>query len=211
MIAIHDAILDRIRSAGPGRVHTPKDFLDLAGRAAVDQTLSRLARGGTLRRLGRGLYHFPRVNERLGITVAADTDEVAAAVGRQTGSRLIPSGAVAANRLGLSTQVPAKPVYLSDGRSRRVRAGQVEIQVKHVSPKELPAGSGTSAVVFQALRHLGRAAVDDRVIGVLRTSLTRAQRRELPRDAKQTTDWIGTFARRIADERPNPAVAKVRD
>lgn len=195
---VQDAILRRIQSSGRGNAFTPKDFRDLGTRDAVDQALSRLTRSGDIHRLGRGLYHFPRRNPRLGIAVAPDVDEIAEAIGRQTGSRLVPSGAVAANRLGLSTQVPAKPVYLSDGRSRRVKVGATEIQIKHVAPRELPAGRRTSAMVFQALRHIGREAVDDQVIATLRAVLSDRQRRELLDDSRYTTDWIAGVIRRIA-------------
>ncbi len=186
-----DAILDRIRKQGRGKVFIPKDFLDLGSRDAADQSLSRLVKSGDIVRLGRGLYHYPQMNERLAIPLAPDLDEIADALARQTGSRVVPSGAVAANRLGLSTQVPARPVYLTDGRTRQVRIGSTTIQIRHAAPKELPVGSRTSAMVLQALRHLGQAAVDDHVIARLRRGLSGEQRRELLRDARYTTDWIG--------------------
>ena len=195
---VQDAILDRIRSSGLGKVFTPKDFRDLGTRDAIDKALSRLTRSDDLHRLGRGLYSFPRMNPRLALPVAPDIGEIAEAIGRQTGSRLVPSGAVAANRLGLSTQVPAKPVYLSDGRSRRIKVGTTELQIKHVAPKELPAGSRTSAMVFQALRHIGMQAVDDRMIATLRAALSSKQRRELLDDSRYTTDWIASVVHRIA-------------
>jgi hypothetical protein len=197
MSTIQDDILDRIRKEGRGKVFTPKDFLDLGSRDAADQSLSRLVKGGEIQRLGRGLYHYPRVNERLGIPLGPDLDQIAEALGRQTGSRVVPSGAVAANRLGLSTQVPAKPVYLSDGRTRQVRIGSTVFQIRHAAPKELPVGSRTSAMVFQALRHLGQAAVDDQVVTQLRRALSAEQRRELRRDARYTTDWISAVVRQI--------------
>jgi hypothetical protein len=200
MNAIQDKILDRIRTQGRGKVFIPKDFLDLGSRAAADQSLSRLVRGGEIARLGRGLYHSPQMNERLGIPLAPDLDEIADALGRQTGSRVVPSGAVAANRLGLSTQVPAKPVYLTDGRTRQVRIGSTVIQLRHAAPKELPVGSRTSAMVFQALRHLGQAAVDDQVIARLRRSLSPEQRQDLLRDARYTTDWIAAVVRQVAQD-----------
>lgn len=198
MISIQDKILSRIQRQGRGGVVTPKDFLDLAGRDAVDQVLSRLSRAGEIDRLGRGLYHYPRVNELLRIPLAPDADEIAAALGRQTGSRVAPSGAVAANRLGLSTQVPAKHVYLSDGRARRVTVGGLEFQIRHVAPKDLPPGGRTSAMVFQALRYLGRDAVDDRVVGHLRSVLGERERRALLRDARYATDWIAAAVREVA-------------
>jgi Family of unknown function (DUF6088) len=200
MSTIQDGILDRIRGNDRGKVFTPKDFLDLGSRDAADQSLSRLARGGEIRRLGRGLYHYPRVNERLGIPIGPDPDEIAEALGRQTGSRVLPSGAVAANRLGLSTQVPAKPVYLTDGRTRQVRIGGMVFQIRHAAPKELSAASRTSAMVFQALRHLGQAAVDEQVIARLRRVLSADQQQELLRDSRYTTDWIAAVVRQVAQD-----------
>ena len=120
MTSVRDAILDYLRRRSRGKVYTSKDLVHLGNRAAVDQALSRLARDGTVQRLARGLYYYPKTNPRLGIVVSPNADEIAAALARQTGSRIAPSGALAANRLGLSTQVPAKHVYLTDGRSREV-------------------------------------------------------------------------------------------
>ena len=197
---VQDSILDRIRHYGRGKVFIPKDFLDLGSRAAADQSLSRLVQSGDIQRLGRGLYHYPQLNPRLGIAVGPDLDEIAAALARQTGSRVVPSGATAANQLGLSTQVPAKPVYLSNGRTRQVKVGGVTIQIRHAPPKELPIGSRTSAMVFQALRYLGQAAVDQAAIAQVRRALSPSQRRELLVDAQYTTDWIAAAVRKIATD-----------
>jgi hypothetical protein len=200
MSTIQDDILDRIRGQDRGRVFTPKDFLDLGSRDAADQSLSRLVRNGEIQRLARGIYHYPRVNERLGIPIGPDPDEIAEALGRQTGTRVLPSGAAAANRLGLSTQVPAKPIYLTDGRTRQVRIGGMVFQIRHAAPKELSAASRTSAMVFQALRHLGRAAIDDQVIARLRRVLSTDQRQDLLRDSRYTTDWIAAIVRQVVHD-----------
>src|SRR4051794_6480783 len=154
MSSVQGKILDLVRERGRGKVFISKDFLDLGMREAVDQALSRLARTGEIRRLGRGLYHCPRVNETLGIELPPDAEEVAQALARKTGSRIVPSGAVAANALGLSTQVPAKPVSLTDGRTREVRVGNTVFTVRHAAPKDIPAGSPSSALVIQALHFL---------------------------------------------------------
>ena len=200
MSTVQDDILDRIRRQGRGKVFTPKDFLDLGSRAAADQSLCRLVKGGEIQRLGRGLYHYPRMNERLGIPLGPDLDEIAEALARQTGSKVVPSGAVAANRLGLATQVPAKPVYLTDGRTREVRIGSTTFQLRHAAPKELPVGCRTSAMVFQALRHLGQVAVDHQVVAQIRRALSAEQQQELLHAARYTTDWIGTVVRQIVRE-----------
>jgi len=196
---LQSQIAGRIRRDTKRKVFIPKDFLDLGSREAVDKALSRMAKAGDIQRLGRGLYHVPRMNARLGVPITPDTDDIADALGRQTGTRIAPSGATAANRLGLSTQVPAKPVYLTDGRSRTVRVGNIVFVVKHVSPKDLPVGSQISAAVFQALRYLGKDAVDPQVVARIRRNLSPKHRAMLLQDARYTTDWIGETARQIAD------------
>lgn len=202
MDTIRQTIMKHIRTDVDSEVFTPKDFLDAGSRYATDQALCRLVRSGDIQRLGRGLYYYPRVNRRLGIPVPPDVDQIAQAIGRRTGSRMVPSGAVAANIFGLSTQVPAKYLYLSDGRSRRLRIGNIDIQIKHVTPKELPGGGQTSAMVFQALRYLGKQAIDERVIARLRKILPARQKRELKQDARYTTDWIADVIRRITANTP---------
>ena len=166
MSTVQDQILQRIRKQGQGKVFIPKDFLDLGSRDAADQALSRLVKSGDVQRLGRGLYHYPAETERLGAPFVADLDDIADAIGRQTGSQVVPSGAVAANRLGLSSQLPSKQLYLTDGRTRQVRVDGMMFEVRHAAPKELPAGSRTSAMVFQALRHIGQDAEFRRTVAV---------------------------------------------
>ncbi len=197
MNSIQKKILVRIRILGAGKIHTSKDFLDLGHRAAVDQALSRLAAHKTIRRLGRGLYYVPRMNSTLGIALAPDMDAVAQAIARKTGSRVVPSGAVAANWLELSPQVPAKPVYLTDGKSRSIRVGGTVFTMKHVSPRDLPLGSPKSAMVFQALRYLGKESISEATITHLRKRLPAADQRKLRKDLWCATGWIAEVVRKV--------------
>ena len=117
--SVPDRVMKRARANGRGSVFTPRDFLDIAARAAVDQALSRLAKSGQLRRLARGLYDFPKLHPKLG-PLSPALDDVAQALARESGSNLQIDGARAANALGLSTQVAAQSSWLTDGPSRRV-------------------------------------------------------------------------------------------
>ena len=100
-----------------GSVHIPADFLDLGSRRAVDLVLHRLVKGKVLRRLDRGIYEYPREHPELG-TLSPDIDKIALALSGRHRIRLQPAGAYATNMLGLSEQVPAKAVFLTDGPSR---------------------------------------------------------------------------------------------
>ena len=97
---------------------TPKDFLDVASRQAVDQALSRLVKAGRLRRVGHGLYHLPRISGVLKRPAPVDLDAAIKAIARRDGVRIMPDGLVAANQLGLTNAVPAKPCYVTDGPTR---------------------------------------------------------------------------------------------
>lgn len=191
-------ILSRVRGKGRGAVHVPSDFLDLGSRAAVDQALSRLARSGVLRRLARGLYDLPRQHHVLG-PLPADLDRAAAAIARATGSRLQIGGAQAANALGLSTQVPAQLVYLTDGPSRTVRIGRRRIQLRHAAPRTL-VGAGTAAgTVLQALRFLGPASLTDAALQRVGQALDPADRSALRRFTVHAPAWMRKALHQISD------------
>ena len=137
MKSVADQIVKRLQSKGRSFAFSAKDFLDLGSRGAVDMALSTLAKSGKIRRVLRGVYDYPKYSELLGKYLAPDFDQVAQAIARKTGTRIQPTGALAANLLGLSTQVPAKVVYLTDGRSRTIRFGTQTIRFQQTSPKEL--------------------------------------------------------------------------
>ena len=197
MYSIATQLLVRIRASGRGSVFTPKQFLDLGSRAAVDQSLSRLVRRGVLQRIGRGLYHYPKRSARLG-DLAPAPDAVARAYARKTGSTLQVSGAQAANALGLSTQVPARTTFVTDGATRRLRFGRQVVVLRRASPRRL-AGAGTPwGTALQALAYLGKGGVDTRAIQRLRHALSPSDRRALGRHADAAPDWMRPVIAQLA-------------
>jgi hypothetical protein len=186
--SVPNRIVKRARAGGRGGVFTPRDFLDVAARAAVDQALSRLAKGGKLRRLTRGLYDFPKVHPKLG-PLSPAPDDVAQALARETGSQVQIAGARAANALGLSTQVPAKSIYLTDGPSRRVVLGKRVVDLRHASPKHLIAPGSPAGTVVQALRHLGPVRATD-VVHVAARQLSASDKKTLATSAVQAPAWM---------------------
>lgn len=176
------------RARGRGGVFTPSDFLDVAERAAVDQALSRLVKAGKLRRLARGLYDFPKVHPQLG-PLSPTPDDVAQALARETGSQVQIAGARAANALGLSTQVPAKSIYLTDGPSRRVVLGKRVVDLRHASPKHLIAPGSAAGTVVQALRHVGAVRARD-VAQVAARRLSVSDKKTLASTAVQAPAWM---------------------
>lgn len=197
MKSIESSILNRIYGSGKGTVFTPTRFLDLGSRDAVDKVLSRLVQKGTIRRLARGLYDFPEHHPVMGI-LAPSPDAIARALAGKEGIRLQPSGAYAANQLGLSTQVPARIVYLTDGPSRTVRVGNQEIRLQHTTPRNMAPAGRISGLVIQALKHMGQKHVDHAVIQTLQRKLSDGDKKKLLKDIAYAPAWVGKYLREIA-------------
>ena len=172
---LSDKIMKRVRAHGRGKwVCTPKDFLDLGSRAAVDQALSRLVTRGHLHRVGRGLYHQPRMSRILKRYGPPSLDQAVAAIARRDGIRVMTTGLDAANRLGLTNAVQVSPMYLTDGASRHVKVGQRTIEFTHAGPKLMQWYGRPGCVVVNALLWFGRRvatnpdnAIADRLRGQL--------------------------------------------
>jgi hypothetical protein len=194
---IDRAMLARIQSRGEGWVFAPTDFLDLGSRGAVNKALSRMAATGGIRRVARGLYNVPRHHPIVGVT-APSVDKVARALAGKAGMRLQPTGAYAANLLGLSDQVPAKLVFLTDGRSKRVRLGKLDIVLKQTSPRNMATAGGISGLVIQALRDLGKMHVTGDTVQRLDRKLSPDDRKQLAKDFAYAPAWIVDVMRRLA-------------
>lgn len=200
LASVPDRIMKRARAGGRGGVFTPSDFLDVAARSTVDQALSRLAKNGKLRRLTRGLYDFPKVHPQLGL-LSPTPDDVAQALARETGSRVQIAGARAANALGLSTQVPAKNTYLTDGPSRRVVLGKRVVDLRHASPKHLIAPGSAAGTVVQALRHVGALRAAD-IAEIASRRLSATDKKTLASNAILAPAWMRPTLVSIAKAAP---------
>ena len=184
-------VLSRAKAVGPGSALTPKAFADLGNRAAVDQALSRLSKAGKIRRISRGIYDVPKNHPTLGL-LSPDPDAVARAIADQAGYRLQPTPARAANALGLSSQVPAKIVYLTDGSSRKIKVGNQTIHFRHAGPRAL-LGAGTPAgTALQAIRAFGPDHLNDVVIRQLRQNLPPATKTGLKKLAHHAPQWMAS-------------------
>lgn len=196
--SIDSMVLGRIYGRHRGWVFTPMHFLDLGSRAAVDQSLTRLAKDGTVRRLARGLYDYPQKHSTLG-DLPANYERIAQALAGRDNLKIQPSGAYAANLLGLTDQVPARIVFLTDGPNRNVQIRNQVIVLKRTTPKNMATAGKMSGLVIQALRFLGQSFVDDKVVGKLKEKLSADDKRTLIADLRYAPAWIGKVARRLQE------------
>lgn len=196
MSAMADRIIKRVRAKGRGWVFTPKHFIDFGTRGSVDMALSRLVHAGEIRRIGRGLYDYPRLHDRLG-ALSPDADSIAEALSAQSGDKLAPTAAAAANRLGLSTQVPARTGYATSGRSRVRQAAGRSVTLKHSRAPVLAHASETANGVVQVLAQLGRTKVDADAIAQLAARLDNKDLQALIKGRPAMPGWMSDVVLKI--------------
>lgn len=194
-------IRSRIFGHKRGWVFTPQRFQDLGSSDAIDSALRRLKSEGVIRNLARGLYDYPAEHPKLGL-LAPSVDAVARALKVRDAIKLQPSGAYAANLLGLSEQVPMKIVFLTDGPSRRVAIGKREIILRGTTPRNMATAGRISGTVSQALRWLGKDHVDDEVVSQLRQQLNADDKNQLLKDLRHIPAWVADVFRKIATHEP---------
>lgn len=195
--SVYEKLRRQVEKHGHGAVFITREFLEFGSRAAVDEALSRMAKEGVIRRIGRGLYDYPRLHPALG-AVPADPDQIAAALARKSGSRVQIAGARAANVLGLSTQVAARPVYLTDGSRRTLQVGGQTIELRHVAPRSLAGAGKIEGTVIQALRHLGAKNIGADVVERLRQTLSARDKVALRRETLSAPGWLVPILQEVA-------------
>ena len=196
MNSLSSKILNRIKNHGRGWVFTPKDFIDIANRALVDNALSRLTTKGLIHRAGKGIYHFPKTHEILG-SISADSDSLAKAMASKSNDTIFPSGAYAANLIGFSTQVPAKVAYLTNGKSRSKVLDHRLITLKHARVPILSNLSFEANLAIQALAYLGKKNLSDRDIDICAKKLSSADKNSLKKAAGYVPSWLADTIHRM--------------
>jgi hypothetical protein len=168
-------------------VLSPKEFLHLGSRAAVDQALSRLTKEGKLMRIARGTYVAP-VSSRFG-SRAPSPEKVVRSLAKRSGEIVVRHGASSANALGLTQQVPIKEVYLTSGRTQRLKLGNGEILVKHAPQWMLALGTRPAGEAVRALAWIGQAYADVSLASLHRT-LPRAEWKALASARAVLPSWM---------------------
>ena len=190
-------IRDRINQSEIGTVYVAIDFVDISDKTNVNAYLARLVDEGLIRRVLRGVYDKPEYNDFLEEYVAPSPDKVANALARNFGWSIVPCGDTALNLLGLSTQVPAAWVYVSDGTYKEYAYDNTTIQFKRTTNKEVSKLSYKTALTVQALKALGKDKIDDMVISRLSKLLTAEEKKTMLEEAKAATSWIYEYIKQI--------------
>ncbi len=195
--AILSQIKNDIKKADVGTVFVPIDFALLTDKKTASVCLTRLESENIVKKVMRGVYYKPEYNDFLGEYVAPEPDAVAHALARNFGWTIVPCGDTALNLLGLSTQIPATWVYVSDGTYKEYTYEQTTIKFKRTTNKEISKLSYKTALVVQALKALGKDNVDDTVLTKLKNNLTDSEKQALLTEAKAATSWIYEYIKLI--------------
>lgn len=187
---IEAKIAEILQDTPKGSVLFVDDFLDFGSPDSIKKALYRLTNEKNLLiRLAHGVYLYPKTDKELG-TLYPSTEEIAKAIARRDKARIIPTGVYALNRLGLSTQVPMKIVYLTDGATRSIKIGKRTISFKRTSPRNLMTTGEISTLAIQALKEIGQENVNDEILKQLKVVLKKETQENILHDAKLAPAWI---------------------
>lgn len=186
---VENKIAKALKSYPKGSVLFTVDFLDYGNPESVKKALLRLKEKEILVRLAHGIYLLPKIDKELGVLFPS-TEDIAKAIARRDKARIVPTGVQALNKLGLSTQVPMKVVYLTDGAARSIKVGKRTITFKNTSPKNLLAQGEISSLVIQALKTIGQSKVDAETLVKIQTLLKKEKVENRLNDAKLAPAWI---------------------
>ena len=190
MEPIKNKIYRKVRSRNTQWTFTERDFVDIGSREAIRQALVRLVKEGKIRRVMRGIYDYPEYIKVLNKQASPDLNQVAQALARKFGWRIQPSGDTALNVLGLSTQVPGRIIYLSDGPNREYLVGKRQLIFQKTLLKHAGLKHRESALVVHGLEALGEERFSPKVGRKIRSNFDEAMLKKILLDSRRVKGWI---------------------
>ena len=188
-------ILDKIKKAKRGSLFFVEDFLRLGSSKSIGKALERLEEKELISRVARGIYARLKIDPIIG-KVGPSTEVIAKAIAKRDKARIIPTGVLALNALGLSTQVPMNVVYLTDGAARKITLGKRKILFKRTTPKNLAGIGQISSLVIQALKTIGKGKVTKQEEKLILAQLKKEDPYRLEHDIRLAPEWIRIIMRK---------------
>lgn len=193
--SVENQVFNKIKSYKRGAVFFVENFLFAGNAKAVNKALERLVDKGEITRVASGVYTRPKKSKLIG-NITPSVEEIASAIAKRDKARIVPTGSFALNALGLSTQVPLKAVYLTDGAARTVKVGKRTIQFKKTTPKNLSAKGPVSKLVIQALKATGKDKVSPDEERKILELLKKEKPEYLEHDILLAPEWIRKIMRK---------------
>ena len=186
-----------------GKIYFTSDFRHLVSESAIRMALSRLVKKKTLIRLAQGVFYYPKIDRKTGITLLPSIEDIAEALAKRDKARIVPTGAYAMNKLGLSTQVPMKIVFLTDNVPRKVKIGRTWITFKKAATKNFAYKSYVTMLVSFALSEIGKDNVNPQNIVTIAPTLLQEDKEKIKKDLPLTPAWIRKIIENIIDGENN--------
>lgn len=184
-----DQIEEKISKSSRGKLFFADDFVKFGTPDNIRQVLSRLEKDDVLLRIAQGIYLKPKIDPLIG-SILPDIEEVAKEIAQRDKVRIAPTGVLALYLLGLSTQVPLKAVYLTDGSQREVQIGKRTIKFKKTVPKSFAIKDELLHLVVQAFREVGQKNITDAFLNQIKPSVLKLDEDSVKQQLKYAAEWI---------------------
>ena len=186
-------IKSKIKNSKRGKLFFPDDFAALGTPDAIRLALGKLHKSDLIMRVAHGIYYYPKKDMKYGNTPIPPTiDEIAYGIAKRDKIRIVPTGSYALNTLGLSTQVQANAVFVTDGAPRRIAVGKGRgILFKHTSEaRSLAYKSRLLMLIVSALREIGEGKATPQQLEIIKAHLSNVSQKELNTDIQLMPLWV---------------------
>ena len=202
MQRVDDKVIAKLKKAKRGSLFFTEDFLSFGSAKTVAKALERMVEKEEVFRVARGIYARLEKDPILGL-IKPSTEAIAQAIAKRDKARIVPTGILALNALGLSTQVPMNVVYLTDGAKRKIDLGKRKILFKNTAPKNLSAIGKISSLVIQALKEIGKDNCTENEIQIILKQLAKEEPYRLEHDIRLAPEWIRVIMRQAINTSKN--------
>jgi hypothetical protein len=190
--SINKQIESKVKRSKAGQIFLPSDFKDLGTSTAIRKTLSRLVEQKVLVRMGQGIYVVP-IHDKVFGEVLPSVEEIAAAIAKKERVKIMPTGQYALNKMGLSTQVPMKIIFLTNGTKKNITIGKSSIVFQPTTTKKLAMVGTISSLLFLGLEGLDLIQLTNSEIEKIISLLKKEDAKKLKHDMKLTPSRISDF------------------
>lgn len=179
----------KILKSSRGELFFADDFSKYGSPENIRQVLSRLEKEDVLVRLAHGIYLKPKIDPLLG-NIYPNIEEIAKEIAKRDKARIAPTGVLALYLLGLSTQIPLKAVYLTDGSQREIKIGNRSIKFKKTAPKSFAIKDGLLHLIVQAFKEKGQKEINDDFLNQLKSSILKLDKSVVDTQLRYAPVWI---------------------
>lgn len=192
--------IEDIMSVNKGKIFSINDFYTLGTKNTIKSILYRLNEENKIVRLIDGLYIKPKYSKIIDEYAYPEAGKVAKKLAEKFSWTITPTGEAALNYTGLSNQVPAEYVFITDGDYRKYEYMGTNITFKHTSNRNIHAYSSKLAILIQAIKALGKENISDTEIAKL-AEFAKNIKEDLCKDVLKTSFWIQEVFKKIKEHK----------